>query len=270
MPTVQVSTWDQFVAAFHSGRADDYQVIEIMADLDAKSSITGTIGGYDTRFITVNGNYHKISNISTATAFDSYIFRARYILWSKCNFVNMIRNEPYAFFWQESAGDDIRFEDCTFQGQGICICGYDRITSGNYPGFGNFTRCFIKWTQTGTTIPGTCFGAANFDRTYIDCELTSGAGPTSDFGNLQNTSYLKGKISGTPTGHTLLSSCSNSVINIECPADFTITSYPGQLSVYNKDKLTGNIATTTNVIGVTDAELKDAAYLASIGFNIIV
>ena len=270
MPTVQVSTWDQFVAAFVSGTSGDRQVIEIMADLDAKSSITGSIGGSDTRYITVNGNYHNIANISTATTFADHIFRARPILWSKCNFVNMIRNEPYAFFYQASASDDIRFEDCTFQGQGICICGYGRITSGNYPGFGNFTRCFIAWTQTGTTIPGTCFGAANFDRTYIDCELPSGAGPTSDFGNLQNTSYLKGRISGTPTGHTLLHSCSNSVINIECASDYTITSYPGQMSVYNKDKLTGTIATTTNVIGVSDAQLKDAAYLASIGFNIIV
>ena len=71
-------------------------------------------------------------------------------------------------------------------------------------------------------------------------------------------------------GHNLLGSCSNATINIECDSDYTITSNPGQLSVYNKDKLTGNIATTTNVIGVTDAELKDAAYLASIGFNIIV
>ena len=270
MPTVQVSTWDQFVAAFVGGTSSgDRQVIEIMADLDAKSSITGTIGNFETRFITINGNYHKISNIATAQAVNSYLFRCSNILWSKCNFVNMIRNEPYPVFWQESTSPNY-FEDCTFQGQGIAICGTSRMDTGNYSGLGNFTRCFITWTQKGTTIPGTCFGGATFDHTYIDCELTSGAGSSPDFGSLQNTSYLKGKISGTPTGHNLLGSCSNAVINIESDSDYTITSNPGNVSVYNKDKLTGNIATTTNVIGVTDAELKDAAYLASIGFNIIV
>ena len=270
MPTVQVSTWDQFVAAFVSGTSGNRQVIEIMADLDAKSSITGTIGNLDTRYITVNGNYHNIANISTSQRVDSYLFRANNILWSKCNFINMIRNEPYAVFWQEGSYNDIRFEDCTFQGQGIAICGSARLDSGNYAGQGYFLRCFITWTQKGTTIPGTCFGSATFDRTYIDCELTSGAGSSPDFGSLQNTSYLKGKIAGTPTGHNLLGSCSNAVINIESDSDYTITSNPGNVSVYNKDKLTGNITTTTNVIGVTDAELKDAAYLASIGFNIIV
>ncbi len=269
MPTVQVSTWDEFVAAFHSGTSNDRQVIEIMADLDAKSSISGQIGNYETNFITVNGNYHNISNIATSQAVDKALFRCINIVWSKCNFINVIRNEPYPVFHHES-GHSITFADCTFQGQGIAICGPGRMNSGIYSGLGYFLRCFITWTQTGTTIPGTCFGGATFDRTYIDCELTTGTGQFADFGSLQNTSYLKGKISGTPSGHSLIGSCSNAVINIECSSNYTISSNSGTLSVYNTDKLTGTITPAPNVVGVTDSQLKNAAYLQSIGFDIIV
>lgn len=270
MPITQVSTWDQFVAAYAAvqGTSSDPHVIEIMADLDAASSLTGPInaGNY---YKQINSNYHNISNIATATTFNDIIFYGNHVTWDKCNFVNVYRNNPYPIFFADSTYRPT-FNDCVIQGQGICICGQGNM-SANYTGRGIYNRCVITWRQVGTNYTGACFGAATFNYSYLDIEIGTSAAGNRDVGSLYSC-YLKGKITGDTTGRrtSMIGSCSDSVINIDTVLDYTLVNTPVMLSVYNTDRLTGNITGTTNVIGVTDAQLKDAAYLASIGFNIIV
>jgi len=272
MPTVQVTTWDQFVTAYTTaqGTSSDPHVIEIMADLDAASSITGPIsaGNY---YKQVNGNYHNISNIATATTFSDIIFYGNHVTWDKCNFINVYRNNPYPIFFADSL-DTYRptFNDCVIQGQGICICGQGNMTA-NYTGRGIFNRCVITWKQVGTNYTGACIGSAIFNYCYLDVDIGTSTAPCYDFRSLTSC-YVKGKISGDITGRptSMIGRCSDSVININTDLDYTLVDTPVMLSLYNTDRLTGNVTGTTNVIGVTDAQLKDAAYLASIGFNIIV
>lgn len=270
MPTVQVTTWDQFVTAYTAaqGTSSDPHVIEIMADLDAASSITSPFdaGNY---YKVINANFHNISNVATATIFNDVIFKGNHITLNKCNLINVYRNNPYPIFFASSSYWPT-FNDCVIQGQGISICGQGNM-SANYAGHGSFNRCVITWRQVGTNYTGACLGAASFRYCYLDIEIGTSAAGNYDIGSL-TSSYVKGKITGDTTGRrtSMIGSCSDSVINIDTDLDYTLVTTPTMLSVYNTDRLTGNITGTTNVIGVTDAQLKDAAYLASIGFNIIV
>lgn len=271
MATTQVYTWDQFVTAYtsHQGTAADPHVIEIMADLDAASSITGPLDPGDDYYVHINGNFHNISNIATQTTFSYPIFWTRHQSWDKCNFINVYRNNPYPIFYATSNYQPT-FNDCTIQGQGICICGEGNM-SANYVGRGTYNRCVITWKQVGTSYTGACIGSASFRYCYLDVEIGTSPVSNYDFGSLSSC-YVKGKITGDTTGRrtSMIGSCSDSVININTDLDYTLVNTPSMLSVYNTDRLTGTITGTTNVIGVTDAQLKDAAYLASIGFNIIV
>lgn len=272
MSTTQVYTWDQFATAYQlpQGTADDPHVIEIMADLDAASSITGPyyadVNG--TRWKQINGNYHSIKNIATQTTFNNAIFTGAHVTWDKCNFINVYRNNPYPIFFGDS-NNAPTFNDCTIQGQGICICGQGNMIA-NYSGKGTFNRCVITWKQVGTSYTGACLGGATFQYCYLDVDIGTSAAGNHDLGSLYS-SYVKGKITGDTSGRrtTMISTCSDSVINITTDLNYTLNSTAPMLSVYNTDKLTGTI-TSTGMTGVTDAQLKDAAYLASIGFNIIV
>lgn len=270
MPTVQVTTWDQFVTAYTAaqGTSSDPHVIEIMADIDAASSITGPIDA-GTNYKVINGNYHNISNIATATIFNDAIFKGTHIAWHKCNLINMYRNNPYPIF-ASGSNFEPTFDDCVIQGQGICICGRGNMVA-NYAGQGTYKRCVITWHQVGTSYTGACFGSADFLYCYLDIDIGTSTVSNYDISTL-TSSYLKGKITGDTTGRrtAMIRICSDSVINIDTDLDYILADTPVMLSVYNTDRLTGNVTGTTNVIGVTDAQLKDAAYLASIGFNIIV
>lgn len=271
MPTTQVYTWDQFVDAYETrqGTQADPHVIEIMADIDAASSITGPLDPGDDYYVHINGNFHNISNIATKTTFNNPIFWTNHMTWEKCNFLNLYRNNPYPIFYGTSTYQPT-FDDCTFQGQGICLCGQGNMTS-NYTGRGVYNRCVITWRQVGTNYTGACFGSATFNYCYLDVEIGTSTVGNYDFASLSNC-YIKGKITGDTTGRrtSMIDICSDSVINIDTDLDYRLVASPSMLSVYNTDRLTGTITGTTNVIGVTDAQLKDAAYLASIGFNIIV
>ena len=275
MATTQVSTWDQFAAAYTSaeGTSADPHIIEIMADLDAASSITATLNPGNDYHKIINGNYHNISNIGTSVTLNAVIFAGRHMTWNKCNFINIFRNQPYAVFYSSSSAT-MTFNDCTFQGQGAAICGESNM-SANYTGRGYFNRCAITWTQTGSTYAGACFGAAQFDYSYIDCKFYRSNAGNYDIGRL-TSSYIKGELIGsgiTDSSMAMIGTISDSVINLKSTINFPrgIANTPNTpISVYNSEKMTGTIADTSNVSAVTDAQLKNAAYLASIGFNIAV
>lgn len=271
MATTQVYTWDQFATAYTAaqGTSENPHIIEIMADLDAASSITSYLNVGSSYYKVVNGNFHNISNIATETTFSNPIFGGYHTTWNKCNFLNVYRNNQYPIFFGNSSNQPT-FNDCTIQGQGICICGQGNMSTNN-TGRGIYNRCVITWKQVGTSYTGACIGTATFNYCYLDVEIGTSSAGNRDLGSLYS-SYVKGKITGSTSGRstTMISTCSDSVINIDTDLDYKLVSTPEQMSVYNTDRLTGTITGTTNVIGVTDAQLKDAAYLASIGFNIIV
>ena len=282
MPTVQVTTWDEFVTQFRNsqGTSSDPLVIEIMADLDAQSSISGSgtsaLNPGGNSWKSVNGNFHNIRNIALSQeGSNTYIFGGgSNVVYNKCNFVNIFRSSPNPIFYSGTDSNVTRFLDCTFQGQGGALAG---VGGANPYGGGTYIRCAINWKQkTGTQIR-ISFSSASFQYSYIDVELNGTAPALSNsrtFGSLQS-SYVKGKINSSSTQSDCLSnSIIDSVVNIETSLNYpaglySSSSAPSSVSVYNTSKLTGEILAKTNMTGVTDAQLKDAAYLSSVGFNIV-
>lgn len=281
MPTVQVTTWDEFVTQFRNsqGTSSDPLVIEIMADLDAQSSISGSgttaINAPSNTYKSINGNFHNIRNIALSQeGSNTYILGGgTHVVYNKCNFINIFRSSPNPIFYS-SIDNTTRFLDCTFQGQGGALAG---VGGANPYGSGTYIRCAINWKQkTGSEIK-LSFSQASFQYSYIDVEL-NGTAPAlyngRTFGSLQS-SYVKGKINSSSTQSDCLSnSIVDSVVNIETSLNYpsglySSSSAPSSVSVYNTSKLTGQIMEKTNVKGVTDAQLKDAAYLSSVGFNIV-
>ena len=270
MPTTQVYTWDQFTAAYTAaqGTSSDPHVIEIMADLDAASSIPREINGAD-RYKIINGNYHNISNLATATTFSDSILYCNHVTYNKCNFINVYRNNNYPVFYA-SSNYIPTFNDCVIQGQGSSICAAD--AASNNTGYGNYNRCVITWHQVGSVRTGSLLGNATLRYCYLDLDIITTTFDDTDIGDMYS-SYLKGSIRGDVGSRTrgIAWVCSDSVINIDTDITYPrIANSAAMQTVYNNDKIPAPTSIVTNILGVTDAQLKDAAYLASIGFNIIV
>lgn len=274
MPTTTVTTWQQLLDAYvmQQGTSEDPHIIEIMADLNGNdapmtagiSSGTGTNGYYKI----INGNYHNINNISTGAVVNAVLFQGRYVTWNKCNFTNMFRNEQYAFFGGSYTNYNQYFNDCTFQGKGY------RIADA-----GTFTRCVIGSWESSRTYgsSGGIFGTSDFITCYINANFKRDAGQNFDYHSLINC-FVKGKIEpATPSvtsGWHIVGAVRNSCLNIETSLNYStgISGSTAQsiINAYNTDKMTGTIGAKSDMIGVTDAQMRDAAYLASIGLNIIV
>lgn len=273
MPTTSVTTWQQFLDAYvmQQGTQEDPHVIEIMADLNGNdapmtagvSSGTGTNGHHKV----INGNFHNIANITTGAVVNAVLFQGRYVTWNKCNFINLYRNENYAFFGGSYTNYTQYFNDCTFQGKGYTIAAS-----------GTFTRCVIGSWETSRTSgsSGGIFGGSDFVTCYINANYKRDAGPNFDYHSLINC-FVKGKIEpATPSvtsGWHIVGTVRNTCLNIDTPLNYTDgisgASVQSIVNVYNTDKMTGTIGAKSDMIGVTDGQMKNAAYLASVGFNII-
>ena len=271
MPTTTVTTWQQLLDAYvmQQGTSEDPHIIEIMADLNGNdapmtagiSSGTGTTGYHKI----INGNYHNIDRINTGSVVNAVLFQGRYVTWNKCNFTNMFRNEQYAFFGGSYTNYTQYFYDCTFQGKGYGLAAA-----------GTFTRCVIGSWESSRTASG-IFGTSDFVTCFINANYKRDATQNYDYHSLINC-FVKGTIEPASTSQTsgwhIVGNVCNTCLNIETPLNYTdgISGASAQsiINAYNTDKMTGTIGAKSNMIGVTDVQMKDAAYLASIGLNIIV
>lgn len=263
MATYNVSTWAEFVTAFTAsgGTPTDPDIIEITADLDVNTSpITDQISSGGSK--TINGNMHTIWNISVAVEFNNEIFTfkssSNRIIWNKINFNNIYRSGMYSIF-RGSSSVWMRFFDCTFVMKGPQL--FNRCT---------LTRCAVTHTNAQWR---TSYSSVDLIQTWMHYEAIFASDVTNfDFDSVE-TSYIEGKIDvpGYTKAGILAVRLQDSVINIETSMDYTrLSSEPdaNKKVVYNTTKMTGTIGSVSNIIGVTDAQMKDAAYLSSIGFNI--
>lgn len=251
---IAVNTWAEFIAAYENNSDG---TIEIMADLDANDNLP------DTSYMrpiskTINGNGHTIYNISTQAVISQPIFRStgNSLVINNTNFYNCYRIENQPIFWGSSTYR-AQFNDCKIVGRGL-----QYITSQ-----GTFQRCSFSWAGVKAADAGTNNSFYNC-WLKIDHERASNSS-SALFGTLNN-SYIEGSVRQTAEGTFTLKPSANlesSVINIETTA--TAATFPsGNTSVYNSTK-SPNFTDSGNCVGVTDAQMKNAAYLAGIGFNIV-
>lgn len=253
---IAVNTWAEFLAAYESS---EDTVIELMADLDANENLPDKYY-YRPVAKTINGNGHTIYNISSKVVLNNPIFRAdggNNIVFNNCNLYNCYRIENQPIFW---SSDSYRpqFSDCKIVGRGLQFIA-QRAT---------FQRCSFSWSGTTAADAGS---ALSFYNSWVKIDHTRAANSSSAFLGTLNNSYIEGAISQTASGtfnFKVANNLDSSVINIETSA--TNATFPsGTTSVYNSSKQP-NFTDSGNCIGVTDAQLKNAAYLQGIGFNIVI
>lgn len=250
---IAVSTWAQFLAAYEN---NEDGTIELMADIDANDDIPKR--NYEKPMAkTINGNGHTIYNISTGVVLNSPIFRGAYALtFNNTNFYNVYRIENQVVFWSSNTYRT-QFNDCKIVGRGL------QYISEN----ASFNRCSFSWSGVTSVAAGS---ALSFYNSWLKIDFNRAANSTSTYFGTLNNSYIEGKFTQTAEGTfsvKLANALESSVINIETTA--TNSTFPsGNVSVYNKTKQP-NFTDSGNCVGVTDEQMKNAEYLAGVGFNIV-
>lgn|GEM_PF-5270826 len=258
---IGVSTWNEFVQAYKGTETE----IEILADLNCNDNpLSATLRPGSNK--TINGNGHNINRLGAQTTIGSLIANQNSesytytITWNKVNFLQIISNESQPIF---SAANNPRmtFTDCIIQGKGAAFGGYI-----------NMTRCSVTWEGAGFEnvslvycwIHLVEFRKDNFNQDHVI------------FGSM-DTCYLEGEITHaagvTRTGRItgwIANSCVN-IITHEGPFWPVIASGgdSNRLGVVNMDKFKGSLGGDYYCVQVTDAQMHDAAYLASVGFDIV-
>lgn len=257
---VTVSTWAEFVAALQSSET----IIEVMADLDANDDLPrASIDVYGVAK-TINGNGHSLYNLSTGGVVNApIIWLHANITFNELNFYNCYRLEDEYFIRTTTSAVHAYFNDCKIVGS----------ASKTLAGDADYTRCSMSWTRArGVHINRNC----NFTYCWVHYDLTRTYGDGNfEFGGIFNC-YLEGEwqntFSGTGNRPGFGYWIDNSIINIKYPEAIAEcnSSSTGAVSVYNITNAPNiNIVNPANSKTATDAGMKDASYLAALGFNIV-
>lgn len=267
MATFNVSTWSEFVTAYtaSSGISSDPDIIEIMTDLDVNTNPpTATIsaGGWKT----INGNFHTIWNLAPGGIISSVIITSngnRTITWNKINFNNIAYLENNAVFSGPSSYPMV-FNDCTF------VAKVQRLFS-----YATLNRCAV--TMTGSTTQHQPMSGVTANYSWIHYEhKRQNDNASGEFSGL-NTCYIEGKITATFTTANypfqIATNPQSCVFNIDIDDPLKCSIDTGSstisVSVFNSDKIVNYTGTRTNIVGVTDTQLRNAEYLDSVGFDIV-
>lgn len=273
MATYNVTTWEQFLRAFtiaHDPADTDNDVIEILADIDC-NDITITNPIYAGGIKTINGNNHTFYNLHDGTSTGSALIScgngtagsahpAYDVIWNKLNFDNIfIVLSTYGAFWGYT-GKNMVFNDCTF------VC---RVNKEMFR-FCTLNRCAITFENLSANNTPFEYVDSNYCWYNVKIRKTATANTNSIFKSM-HTCYIEGKILCSATHAGSLGQLVNCCVNVQTDVPvYRITSSSSSvINVYNTDKIPSVTNPSASAIGVTDAQMHDAQYLASIGFAII-
>lgn len=256
---VTVSTWAEFVAALQSSET----IIEVMADIDANDDLP--LASIDVYAVakTINGNGHTLYNLSTGGVVNApIIWLHANITFNELNFYNCYRLED-EYFIRTTSAVHAYFNDCKIVGS----------ASKTLAAYADYTRCSMSWTRArGVQINRQC----NFTYCWVHYDLTRTYGDGGfEFGGVFNC-YLEGEwvntFSGTGNRPGIAYWINDTISNIKYPEAIAEcnSSSSGSVSVYNITNMPNlAIINPANSKTATDAGMKDAAYLAALGFNIV-
>lgn len=269
---IGVSTWNEFVQAYKGTETE----IEILADLNCNDNPLSEPlkAGSDK---TINGNGHNINRLGTQTTIGGPMFSylgtdnsSFTINWNKVNFLQVFSSEAqYIFYGGYSSGGYVPhyyrymyFKDCIIQGKGPQLCTFVDMQRCSVTWDGGdlyhaaFTNCWIHIDQYRPSNSNGYVIYSSIDSCYLEGEITAAQGVTDS-----------GRI---------VDGYANSCFNIKIPEGtrWTNISTGGdyqRLSVINMDRFKGTFTNESfyYAVGVTDSQMHNAAYLASVGFDIV-
>lgn len=276
MARIDVSTWAQFVQAWKTAVGGD--IIEVNADLDVNDDIPSSQindhEGAGKGVVVINGNGHTLYNLAGGNPYSGVIFDSTYQQhqFNKLNFQNM--DLTRSAFLGYSSSSYVLFNDCNIQGR-----------ASGVPFFGGhitLNRCTCTFTNTTSVITDK---DGNFVYCWIwlkNCRKTWGGSGAALIRHL-NTCYIKGDVSyGSDSGiysdtvEDVQNCCFNVTINAtqfsgDSADYFCYNANGAKITIINKDKLPSGVTASDDpqAIAVTDEQMKNATYLASIGFDIV-
>lgn len=287
--THNVSTFLDFITALSNLGNDD--VIEILNDLDFNDIISDghhqppyVLGSEDSTApisnVTINGNNHVIHNCYRDITTSAYFFQIKFVDGLIIN--NLSYDNVWIYgssltdngLWNSTNGQNVLFNGGYFQGRSLNKIIYGTgitvqnmmITIGGRGRFGFDSSHPVLWERCWIHLDD-----VKYKQIVWDSVLWSHC----------NQCYFEGKLTveGEFSNQRIFSFASNSVINVTmhirsddvdtfCGASSQATGRPNVINIDKVDIITDTTDTTVNKC-VTDAQLKDAEYLYSIGFNII-
>lgn len=281
MATRNVSSMIDFINALLNAQGDD--IIEVLADLDWNDVVddvntTVTIGSTSTTNLTINGNNHAIYNIDrTYFSSGSSVFALRSgsagFKINNLSYLNCHLSGNSNFRLWNLGNNNAELIGGVIQGRfygapfaGVC-------TIRNFMMTFDFSKGNLMYTGTSLTV-----AYQNCWIRYNNCTYT----PSSSAHIADNCKqcYFEGSIiyNGSASG-VLFSNMNSSCINIHAdlgssPSISSIASARAGsetlLTIINADKIINMTSqTATNLMSITDEQMKNAEYLASIGFDII-
>lgn len=286
MANYNVSNMVQFINALTS--LTDGDTIDVNADLDyndvfldTQESIRVPTAGYATN-CTINGNNHAIYNIDNTLfqqgGFNIFNVYAQHLRVNNLSFLNCNMAKAGAIFnFQFTNNTDIIFNGGVLQGK------FMYAPFRCYGGSVMFNNYMITFNQSKGKLSGdTATNSVTFRFCWINfdnCELADTSGVRFILANL-DTCYVKGMIKSSSTGLFSFFGgyTSNCCFNVNLGNSHNISSLDTIFSntgdfinIVNADKVNTEepLESTTHNILVTDAQMHDAEYLASIGFNIV-
>lgn len=284
MATYNVNSAHEFCSAIAGAQSGD--IIEINSDLDWNDevdSIRDTIllnGGDTINGLEINGNNHNFYNLTTGLITSGVIFNfgsSSNIKINNLSFLNCQFGTKSTAIIRCNGGCIIKnaviqgkCRASLFDGNEFVI--KDSMITLSHSDGRSLNR------GSATTTPRHQFCWIRLD----DCRWTYSPNAGSVYAHNLEGCYIEGKlsISSAPANLAVFNNVNNSCINVtiflqdETRSSF-ITASDGQYgaspTILNTDKMTflqGQTETTRFKL-VTDAQMKDAEYLASIGFDIV-
>lgn len=266
MATVSVNSWSEFVAAV--AVTGDTVICPQNAIWDMNKIAPEGIAGFPIVSAEVRGNGTEIRNLRVASSINLGGGGDFYQSIDALHFTNFVceSNPFFVACGIQRQGSRTDFTGCKFSGllpqDARLFC----AVSGNY----------------GDTRP------THFAQCAFTIEYAYNASTATQITSNGTIKYCRMNIQ-LPNGSLFYPGASWSYVRIDCPAmtrlhigSAAANVYDGDLpqltgvigaaaatypSVYNKDSMP-QFSGAANVIGVTEAQLHDAAYLASIGFPI--
>lgn len=271
-----VDNWPDFCTAI--GTVDAYvEFPQGGGNIDFNNySPTGLSASVPVRCKSIKGNGWTISNIYCLGKDVFYSYTKVYI--ERLNFLDFyvdFQTERRKFFWHDNDNsNDAEFHQCAFSG--VLVSRDDAQETGLFFIAYYYSRVQCEQCSINVQLGNGCklyyvggTGVSTYNHlSYCNIKLQGNSAEAIE-GDYRNCLF-SGSSKAESVNITYNGTANSNIFNVDFTeaSAFNCTAPSGSLNLINTDLLPAGATIGTGFVGVTTAQLHDAAYLASIGFPI--